>query len=92
MMNSGGGLNTVIGEINTDLKAYLEFIAYNPDDVESYDWTTSPYPLSAELISVLKDQLLRKEFGITIESKIKVDEVTNAKHDTIRYQDQGKID
>jgi hypothetical protein len=55
-----------------------------------YDWTTSPYPLSPELIDVLKEGVIYRDLQVGAQAK--VDEVSNLKVDNIRYHDQGKID
>ena len=90
MMNEGSGFESVRTEIVTDLKVDIDAVLYNPDDDTAYDWTTDPYPLSPELIAILKEQIDLKEFVKIINAK--TDEVTNMKADNVRYHDQGKID
>ena len=89
-MFTGTGLNEKIADIIASNSLHLSCILQNPDDLPSYDWTTSNYPLSNELITVLKNEVKRKNLNMLLQTK--TDEVTNMKQDNIRYHDQGKID
>lgn len=51
----------------------------NPDHGIDYDWTTSPYPCSSELIEEIKTKILAKEFNLIL--NIKVDKVTDSNDD-----------
>jgi len=87
-MNNGNTLDSIISTINNK-QVHLDCILHNPDDLSSYDWTKSPYPLSDELIPLLKDLVKRKNLRFFLETKS--DEVTNAKNDNIRYHEQGNV-
>lgn len=56
---------------------------------KDYDWTSTPYPLSANRIQTIRKNILRQEFGITVE--VKKDEVQNKRQDSIIYQDESKL-
>lgn len=58
-------------KINVSVSAILD----NPDHGLGYDWTTSPYPCPSELIEEIKNNILRKEFGIIM--NVKPDLVTD---------------
>ena len=49
-MSEGTVLDNVIDELSDDKKIHIEAILQSPEDGLSYDWTTSIYPLSEELI------------------------------------------
>ena len=85
-MNDGSGLDNIITEISTTKELLLDCILQNPDDGTGYDWTASEYPLSQELISVLKNEVRRRNLNIIINAK--TDEVTNMKNDSITYHDE----
>lgn len=86
----GTGLSNLKNELETNKKVNLELILANPDDAPNYNWTTDQYPLSSELISKLKRDIIVTEFSDNQYSE--KDEVTNGKRDSIRYHDQSKID
>lgn len=56
---------------------------------KGYDWTSTPYPLAANRIQTIRKNILRQEFGITVE--VKKDEVQNTRQDNIIYQDESKL-
>lgn len=67
----------------------MSAILEDPDDGVGYDWTKSEYPIPSELIDSLKSEVIRKDLGIVLDTKS--DQVPNAKNDTLRYHDQGKV-
>lgn len=58
--------------INVDVFGILD----NPDNAPEYDWTTSPYPCSSELIEEIKSRIYSKEYNLIL--NIKVDKVTDS--------------
>lgn len=83
-------LNTLVTESNSsNVSASLNCVLFDPSSHNSYDWEKDQYPYPAERIKELKEQILRKEFGIIIESK--KDEVQNARPDSIRYQSEDDV-
>lgn len=89
-INNGSQITTAIDEIKTNKEVFIELVLRDVNDAANYDWTTSQYPLSANLINKMKDDILRRDLQINVMAK--VDEVANIKRDTIRYHDQNKID
>lgn len=70
-------------------KVVMKVILDDPSEGLNYDWTKSKYPCPIELVQVIKENILRKEFSIILQTKS--DQVPNAKNDTLRYHDQGKV-
>lgn len=62
-----------IRAVNIDAKVILQ----NPDDDPNYVWTDSPYPLDAELIEKMTNDILRVEYNIILQ--VKNDKVTDGK-------------
>lgn len=89
-INAGQSLNDLRASVGTSPKIVVEAILFEPKDLASYDWTTSPFPLSNELIVKAKDKILYRDLQITL--KASADQVTNMSDDKVRYHDQGKID
>lgn len=77
------GLNEIIQGFEEDIietggsGIYLEVnaILVNPDQAESYDWTADPYPMDSESVAELKNEILRREYGIVLQTK--TDKVTD---------------
>jgi len=88
-MRSGSGIHQYFNSISS-LKAHLECVLYSPDDLVGYDWTKDPFPISAELLAVVKNNVLKKDLSVLL--SMKTDQVTNMKQDQVRYHDEGKID
>lgn len=89
-MNGGAsGESLIMCMKRNEDKMKALFVLDDPDDAIDYDWTTSIYPVPPELIQVIKDAILRKEFQIILQTKS--DQVPNMKNDTLRYHDQGKV-
>lgn len=59
--------------VSIDAKVILQ----NPDDDPDYVWTDAPYPLDAELIEKMTNDILRIEYNIILQ--VKNDKVTNGK-------------
>jgi len=89
-MEDGSAIQGIIDNVVTTPKIEIDAILYDPSDQVGYDWTSSPFPLSASLITMLKDEILLSDFRLSMQAK--EDEVANMKSDSIRYHDQGKID
>lgn len=70
-------------------KVKLSVVLDNPDDGVGYDWTKSKYPVDTEVIQLIKDNILRREFSIILQTK--PDQVPNMKNDTLRYHDQDNV-
>ena len=70
-------------------KIEIQAILSDVSKGKGYDWTSTPYPLAANRIQTIRKNILRQEFGITIE--VKKDEVQNARQDNIIYQDESKL-
>lgn len=68
-----------------EISAILSDVSKGKD----YDWTSTPYPLSANRVQTIRKNILRQEFGITVE--VKKDEVQNSRQDNIIYQDESKL-
>lgn len=85
-MNDGGNLSGIVTEIKTGLKVYVEAILDNPEDGVNYNWTSSVYPLSHELINKLKTNLKRNNFNLILNTKS--DEAANMKNDNVLYHEQ----
>lgn len=62
---------TQTGKITLDVYGILQ----NPDDAPDYDWTSDPYPLDAELIEFVCNQILQMEFNIVLQ--VNEDKVTD---------------
>lgn len=67
----------------------IQVILTDPSKAKNYDWASTPYPLSANRIQTIRKNILRQEFGITVE--VKKDEVQNRRQDNIIYQDESKL-
>lgn len=86
---SGGALITAtINTIKND-GVIISAVLRDPEQADSYDWKTDAFPLPEELIQSLKDNILRKEFNVVLQTKS--DQITNMKNDTLRYHDQGAV-
>jgi hypothetical protein len=70
-------------KITVSVSAILD----NPDHGLGYDWTTSNYPCSSELIDEIKTNILRKEFGIIL--SVKPDIVTDGNNADNQTQRQA---
>jgi len=55
--------------ITNNHKMNMRVVLDNPNDASNYDWTKSEYPCSSELIQVIKESILRKEFSIILQTK-----------------------
>lgn len=75
--------------LSRDPKIEIQAILSDVSKGKNYDWTKTPYPLSANRIQTIRKNILRQEFGITVE--VKKDEVQNARQDNIIYQDESKL-
>lgn len=64
-------------------------VLLNPGMGNEYNWKKTPYPMQASKISLMKQNILRREFGISAE--IKRDEIQNTRQDNIIYQDESKL-
>lgn len=50
------------GEENTStLKADIDAVLFNPNDLNTYNWETDVYPISAEILKVIKEQAKQSE-------------------------------
>jgi len=87
-LNGGLRANSINQSIRKG-KIRMQAVLSNPDDGFSYNWKTSEYPLPAEAIAELKNNVLRRDFQIILSTKS--DQVPNSKNDTLRYHDQGKV-
>lgn len=67
----------------------LSVILDNVDDGKGYDWTKSQYPVEPEIVQLIKDNILKREFSIILQTK--PDQVPNMKNDTLRYHDQDNV-
>ena len=88
-MDEGAGIDTFFDSI-VALGAHLECVLYDPKDLTGYDWTSDYFPISAELLALVKNNIMKKDLSILVQ--MKTDEVTNMKQDEVRYHDEGKID
>lgn len=88
-MNSGNRANLENESIKNNKKLNLSAVLENPDDGLNYDWTKSEYPFPPEAIAELKKNILRRDFGIILQTKS--DQVPNSKNDTLRYHDQDDV-
>lgn len=70
-------------------KLEIQVILSDVSKGKGYDWTTTPYPMSSNRIQTIRKNILRQEFGITVE--VKKDEVQNRRQDNIIYQDESKL-
>lgn len=59
--------------VTLDAKVILQ----NPEDADNYDWTSSAYPLDAELIEKITNDILRVEYNIILQ--VKKDKITDGK-------------
>lgn len=64
-------------------------ILVNPSDAPDYDYRTSNFPLSTDLLKKVKQAILRQEFGLSLE--VKKDETQNSRQDNVIYQDESKL-
>lgn len=83
------GNGVLLTKLNTENKIVINCILAKPLQGIGYDWETSPFPLNASLLSKVKQNILRREFGVSLE--VKKDEIQNAKADNIIYQDESKL-
>lgn len=88
-VNGAESLASIIACFKLNKGLLLQAILDNPDDGIDYDWTTSQYPISQEILGDLKKNLLRRDLQIILATKS--DQVPNMKNDTLRYHDQGKV-
>jgi len=88
-LNGGPGIAAIVDCFEKRKGALISMILDNPDDAENYDWTKSQYPMPSEMIGELKKQLLRRDFQLMLQTKS--DQIPNAKNDTLRYHDQGRV-
>lgn len=88
-MLGGIKLSEIISCLERREEVILSVVLDNPDDGIDYDWTVSQYPMPFELIDELKKNLLRRDFNILMSAKS--DQIPNAKNDTLKYYEQGKI-
>lgn len=70
-------------------KIQISCILVEPSAALDYDWKVSTFPFPAAKLNSLKQNILRKEFGIMFE--VKKDEIQNARADNIIYQDESKL-
>ena len=71
-------LNFVISDFNDEISfsknatitVDVFAILQNPEDAEGYDWTSTVYPLPAELIPELKKRIMVMDFNIIIQNEI----------------------
>lgn len=75
--------------LSKDPKIEIQAILSDVSKGKNYDWTKTPYPLSANKIQTIRKNILRQEFGITVE--VKKDEIQNSRQDNIIYQDESKL-
>jgi hypothetical protein len=75
--------------LSSSPKLEIQAILSDVSQGKNYDWTLTPYPLSANRIQTIRKNILRQEFGITVE--VKKDEVQNRRQDNIIYQDESKL-
>lgn len=76
--------NIIIDEFEEQIKdnanAFINVEVYgvldNPDHAPDYDWTSSPYPCSSELIEEIKTKILAKEYNLIL--NVRVDKVTDS--------------
>jgi hypothetical protein len=88
-MNDALGLKAMLQCLKNKERVIMSAILVDPEDGIDYDWTTDPYPMPAEEIQLLKNQVLRQEFNLILQTKS--DQIPNTKNDTLRYHDQGKV-
>lgn len=88
-MNNSKGLEVMLQCLSSKKAVKASVILDDPDDGDNYEWTKSRYPLPAENVEDIKKEILRRDFQIILQTKS--DQVPNMKNDTLRYNDQGKV-
>jgi hypothetical protein len=87
-INDGKGIKTLLACLKVNNGSMImSAVLNNPDDGIGYNWKTSKYPMPAETIKQLKDDIIRSEFQLILGTKS--DQVPNAKNDTQRANEQG---
>lgn len=91
LVNADYTANVLLNKLNTGQSATLEIrcILADPTKGNDYNWAETPFPFDLTKINTLKQNILRKEFGIMYE--VKKDEIQNARADNIIYQDESKL-
>lgn len=78
-------LNTIVDIFENEkninsLKLDISAVLVNTDDSPSYDWTSSPYPLSDELIESMMNSVNAREFNLFL--KVRSDETGDSRRIT----------
>lgn len=67
----------------------ISCILAKPKDGVGYDWKKTPFPFYTNKLNTIKQNILRREFGIMLE--VKKDDIQNTRADNIIYQDESKL-
>lgn len=65
----------ILDNNNAFVTADIFAVLNNPADADGYDWTSSIYPLSAELLAEVRERIFKLEFNIILQNE--TDNVTN---------------
>jgi len=88
-LDGGSRANQVNQSIIANKAIQISAVLDNPENGLNYDWTKTEYPLNPEAISELKNNILRRDFQLVLQTKS--DQVPNSKNDTLRYHDQDDV-
>ena len=87
---SGDIENSLLNLLNTnDSVIKISCVLTDPSKGDGYNWRESNFPFPSVKTNTLKQNILRREFGIMYE--VKKDEIQNARADNIIYQDESKL-
>lgn len=92
--NSNSFLNSTVKTLHSesldaDVKIDCQVILVNPDDDIHYDWTSTPYPMSDELIENLINSVNAREFNIFL--KMRSDETGDMQKNDSNFNQRETI-
>lgn len=74
---------------NSHIEVEVYGVLDNPDHALDYDWTSTPFPCSSELIEEITYKILAKEFNLIL--NIKADKITDSDDNDTFYPQQQRL-